>query len=225
MNREALRRSRREPRFAAARAADLRIAANDSTLAHIAAGRGMQAEVGRWLSRAASVCTSFPKIMRDLGPWVICSSVKRPIGSRQMWWVLVMVATSRGYVAVLLDRKGGQSMRMAPVASVTSHAVARFMQRTLNSGDVQAVREALKPVLLGLWNFVYERHFYEHPPEGTTIKIITGDGALLGEWADGYVQFRTWVSAATCSDHAIRASAARVAKMPDHVIINVRSAA
>jgi hypothetical protein len=101
------------------------------------------------------------------------------------------------------------------LAAVSAHAAARILGRTVHSADRNAMREVLRPALVGIADLWLRKNKMFKALAGHEVAVITERGALLGNVSGSMeVQFQlsTWLDAHSASGteipnlcHAVKA--------------------
>lgn len=194
----------------------LRIAPNDSSLAHAMAGRtvgksynAMNGKIDRYVQKQTGTKrTSIPKNplqrMRDLvGDHLISETVTRATGTRAKWEALYLLPHDGGFIVEIVRFDKGHP-QTAHVGRIHHHFVARYMQRTGGSSDLSAALPAIKEMAWGAYRLAI---IVDRADGG--IEVCSRAGAALGDIEDGFVHLKTWVDASTASDPGLRRMCAK----------------
>jgi hypothetical protein len=143
---------------------------------------------------------TFDKAVSCFGDDLVCINATRTKGSRPLWQIINLLWDDDGSVHAILTHCDKSCMITHRLAGFSGHMVARLLQRTIGSNDVNAVRDILKRAtmfILAGFDDIAES------PSGD-IELAMRDGCLLGV-TDGYneVLFKTWVNADSASNPRI----------------------
>lgn len=167
----------------------MKIAKNDPALAHSQAKRMLQTRATQVLKKQPSAKQAYAYFTQLYGDDILHSEIARDKGSRANWWILFLTWESDGVCLKLCQHKSS-NLAIRTFARITHHALARMLQRTIGSADYSAVRLVCKRLGLTVLDGVRKG---DSPSEFCNVAFP--DGALLGEYADGVLTYKTWVSA------------------------------
>lgn len=188
---------------------DFSISPNDPKLAHAAAYgqikqlRGdtkklfdkIQALEGKTADRDGA-----KMLQAHFGKLIVTADVIRLKGSRPKAWWLVLDANVDGgsdMVAILVELdKHGWDVRDLRVR-LTSHAVARVMQRTTKTSSLQRGGEVLRYHILAVLPAMQDL------PEGHAVTTVSGSGALIWMPHDDGVRGATWLGIESIRDASL----------------------
>jgi hypothetical protein len=178
---------------------EMRIAQNDSALAHGAAKSMIEqmrlaqvADVRREFNRS----NSLKGILRAFDKAIVYKSIQRPNGSRERW-ALAVLCPDVLTVDVTIIVKSPQSYHLATgnAAQFNRHALARVLQRSVGTTDVDLI-EFLAPYARALMSHLPPVQLGSKDASGQ-IAIYSERGVFLGEKISGEVAtFNTWVDRA-----------------------------
>lgn len=188
-----------------------RIAKNDPRLAHALAGRALgaaQKRIGDMMARAGDGGGP-KKLLRELREMnrgmIVAEFIARDTTSRPQWAIVFAAPAADHGLELIAVAMNNNRRRTYPVALVTSHAIARAMQRTVGRADLKEVFAMLHPHLRAIVKVLILRR-----AGPGTIEAINGRGALCGEIeSDLFAVLKTWIDHDGAADHSLRTIGAR----------------
>jgi hypothetical protein len=190
-------------------APEIRIAANDSTLAHAMAYgqiKKLRDETQKLVDRLQSLqgktrVRQGAKLLREhFGKLLLIEEAIRLKGSRPRGWWLALDASVDGgsdMVVVLMDvDKDGWQCRDL-MLRLSSHAVARLMQRTTGSSCLQRFAEALRVHIFGVLPMAHRA------TQAQRITTYGGTGAMVWLPYEGGLRATTWLAVESMADESL----------------------
>jgi hypothetical protein len=190
---------------------DVRIAPNDPTLAHAAAYGRIKELRGntkllfdhiRALKGKTSIREGVALMKAHFGKLILVEGVIRLKGSRPKARWLVLDANIDGgsdMVAMIVEINAQGWAIHDLTVRLTSHAVARLMQRTTKSSSMQRFAETLRYHILAALPLAYEL------AEGQTLTTMNGSGALIWVPYENGARAMTWLGVESISDPVVAA--------------------
>ena len=167
----------------------MKIAKNDPALAHSQAKRMLQTRSTQVLKKNPSAKQAYEYFAQLYGDDMLYSDITREKGSRANWRIMYLTWES-DEVCVKLCQHKNSTLAIRTFVRITHHALARMLQRTIGSADYASVRLLCKRLGLNVLDGVRNG---EEP--STFQNCAFADGALLGEYVDSVLIYKTWVSA------------------------------
>jgi hypothetical protein len=178
------------------------IAKNDPRLAHGAArdllsrGDAEQARASRVERSRSGPQNPLKAYCRAWGEDLLVRHIEKPSGDRAKWVLGGIEYHDDSVRVVMVVPQRGKRPISAVIATISRHALARGMQRSLGCDDKTLIRDWLRPFVEVLVMSPQLRPLVVVQAVAPELNLITRRGALLGHKEAGKpVRFDTWIDA------------------------------
>jgi hypothetical protein len=186
----------------------MRVAANDTSLAHSVANNHREKTRETQISRGRTLCnkkeikkSQYDIIVKTYGDDLIFTRYVRTKGSRQLWDVFGLMWETNNVKLILTRRTKNKSISRI-FATFETHLLARIVQRTTNSTEVNLASELIREACYIITTDAAIAKIFETPK--SPISVVSKRGAMVGEVVDYQITFKTWLDVESASNPRIK---------------------
>lgn len=189
----------------------MKIAQNDTTLAHSVANRIYAKEAVLFDSNINTAIHSktksnYKRFVTGFGDNIISTVMIKPNGSREQWSVIGL-AWDDNHIKMVINVCIKARVSTGTLAEFSTHAIARMIQRTINNDDVSNIKENVGKLCQGLLGIILRENLLNTAgvTEGVKVALYMKEGMFLGTYTDKTFYFKTWLDAENASNPQVTA--------------------